>query len=205
MQFRVGPAPTRPDPRPPSSCCCPPSPRCRPRPSPARWRSSRRCRTSAPTRPASRASSRHCRRTIPAPERRLDASECGWTRSPRTRRSAPPRSGSSTTPPATRTRCTCTRCVFEVVDRQDACRRRGDRDGPGRPRHAHHRRPSRETGFKDTVIAYPGQVTRIKAQFDNPGPVRVALPHRRARGQRDDAAVPHRTASSPASRPRQPM
>jgi FtsP/CotA-like multicopper oxidase with cupredoxin domain len=26
-----------------------------------------------------------------------------------------------------------------------------------------------ETGFKDTVIAYPGQVTRIKAQFKTPG------------------------------------
>ena len=26
-----------------------------------------------------------------------------------------------------------------------------------------------ETGFKDTVIAYPGQVTRIKAQFTTPG------------------------------------
>jgi FtsP/CotA-like multicopper oxidase with cupredoxin domain len=26
-----------------------------------------------------------------------------------------------------------------------------------------------ETGFKDTVIAYPGQVTRIKAKFDIPG------------------------------------
>jgi len=26
-----------------------------------------------------------------------------------------------------------------------------------------------ETGFKDTVIAYPGQVTRIRAQFDTPG------------------------------------
>jgi FtsP/CotA-like multicopper oxidase with cupredoxin domain len=26
-----------------------------------------------------------------------------------------------------------------------------------------------ETGFKDTVIAYPGQVTRIRAQFTNPG------------------------------------
>jgi bilirubin oxidase len=26
-----------------------------------------------------------------------------------------------------------------------------------------------ETGFKDTVIAYPGQVTRIKAMFDLPG------------------------------------
>ena len=26
-----------------------------------------------------------------------------------------------------------------------------------------------ETGFKDTVIAYPGQVTRVKAQFTTPG------------------------------------
>ena len=26
-----------------------------------------------------------------------------------------------------------------------------------------------ETGFKDTVVAYPGQVTRLRARFDNPG------------------------------------
>ena len=26
-----------------------------------------------------------------------------------------------------------------------------------------------ETGFKDTVIAYPGQVTRVRAQFKVPG------------------------------------
>ena len=26
-----------------------------------------------------------------------------------------------------------------------------------------------ETGVKDTVIAYPGEVTRIKAKFSNPG------------------------------------
>jgi FtsP/CotA-like multicopper oxidase with cupredoxin domain len=26
-----------------------------------------------------------------------------------------------------------------------------------------------ETGYKDTVIAYPGEVTRIKAQFKTPG------------------------------------
>jgi FtsP/CotA-like multicopper oxidase with cupredoxin domain len=26
-----------------------------------------------------------------------------------------------------------------------------------------------ETGFKDTVIAYPGEVTRVKARFDLPG------------------------------------
>ncbi|MGH2577426.1 MAG: multicopper oxidase domain-containing protein, partial [Actinomycetota bacterium] len=26
-----------------------------------------------------------------------------------------------------------------------------------------------ESGFKDTVIAYPGEVTRLRAKFDNPG------------------------------------
>ena len=26
-----------------------------------------------------------------------------------------------------------------------------------------------ETGYKDTVIAYPGEVTRVKMQFDLPG------------------------------------
>jgi hypothetical protein len=56
----------------------------------------------------------------------------------------------------------------------------------------------RESGFKDTVIAYPGQVTRLRA-VQHAGTVRVALPHRRARGQRDDAAVSDRsTAARPA-------
>ena len=58
-----------------------------------------------------------------------------------------------------------------------------------------------ERGFKDTVIAYPGEVTRIRATVQGLGPVRLALPHRRARGQRDDAAIPHRTAAEgPAAR-----
>jgi spore coat protein A len=35
-----------------------------------------------------------------------------------------------------------------------------------------------ESGFKDTVIAYPGQVTRLRARFQHARPVRVALPHR---------------------------
>jgi FtsP/CotA-like multicopper oxidase with cupredoxin domain len=60
--------------------------------------------------------------------------------------------------------------VFEVVSRQ-ALRLDGDGevlqpielDGdPAGPE-------PWETGFKDTVIAYPGQVTRIKAQFNAPG------------------------------------
>jgi spore coat protein A, manganese oxidase len=46
---------------------------------------------------------------------------------------------------------------FQVVDRQEFDRRR--------------RRPPEdwETGFKDTVIAYPEEITRVKALFDNPG------------------------------------
>jgi bilirubin oxidase len=31
------------------------------------------------------------------------------------------------------------------------------------------RRESWESGLKDTVIAYPGEVTRVKARFDRPG------------------------------------
>jgi bilirubin oxidase len=47
---------------------------------------------------------------------------------------------------------------FQVVNRQ--------RFAPGRPV----RPPERwETGFKDTVIAYPGAITRVKAKFDLPG------------------------------------
>jgi spore coat protein A len=46
---------------------------------------------------------------------------------------------------------------FQVVDRQefDRMRRRPPEDW--------------ETGFKDTVIAYPGEITRVKALFDHPG------------------------------------
>jgi spore coat protein A, manganese oxidase len=46
---------------------------------------------------------------------------------------------------------------FQVVNRQPLHR--------GSVRHPE---PS-ETGFKDTVIAYPGQITRVKAHFDRPG------------------------------------
>jgi FtsP/CotA-like multicopper oxidase with cupredoxin domain len=59
--------------------------------------------------------------------------------------------------------------VFEVVNRQDIFVNEAT-DGvqvvPGSlPRPPE---PS-ETGFKDTVIAYPGQVTRVRAQFNTPG------------------------------------
>jgi bilirubin oxidase len=45
---------------------------------------------------------------------------------------------------------------FQIVDRQPF-------EGVARPPE------SNETGFKDTVIAYPGEITRVKATFDLPG------------------------------------
>ena len=60
--------------------------------------------------------------------------------------------------------------VFEVVDRQAIAftEHMGhvtdiELVGVARPREAW------ESGFKDTVIAYPGEVTRIRARFDTPG------------------------------------
>jgi FtsP/CotA-like multicopper oxidase with cupredoxin domain len=45
---------------------------------------------------------------------------------------------------------------FQIVDRQPF-------EGVARPPE------SNETGFKDTVIAYPGEITRVKATFDLSG------------------------------------
>ena len=179
---------------------------------PAAARRSRRCRRATVTRHAGahrgdvgglrrragRGAARHRRR-----RRHGRTSTQMWTsRSPRTRPSATPRSGSSTTPRPTPTRCTSTRSTFEVVDRQaivvqtrTSARRSQVRCQARRPRPPE---PGR-SGFKDTVIAYPGEVTRVRAHVRHAGPVRLALPHRRARGQRDDAAVPHRpVAAGPA-------
>ena len=59
---------------------------------------------------------------------------------------------------------------FQVVNRQ---RLRTDRDGHAVPPAQLVGEPiqpeSWETGFKDTVLAYPGQVTRVKAKFDTAG------------------------------------
>jgi FtsP/CotA-like multicopper oxidase with cupredoxin domain len=60
--------------------------------------------------------------------------------------------------------------VFEVVSRQALVTNTEDEaepparlDGDPRPPEAW------ESGFKDTVVAYPGEVTRIKAKFESPG------------------------------------
>jgi FtsP/CotA-like multicopper oxidase with cupredoxin domain len=60
--------------------------------------------------------------------------------------------------------------VFEVVDRQAlAMDDTGDVIQPVQLVGAPTPPEAWETGFKDTVIAYPGQVTRIRAQFNTPG------------------------------------
>ncbi len=59
--------------------------------------------------------------------------------------------------------------VFEVVDREglvldgDGVAEPIQLDGSPMPPEAW------ESGYKDTVIAYPGQVTRVRARFDKPG------------------------------------
>lgn len=53
--------------------------------------------------------------------------------------------------------------MFQVVGRQPFDATTNQPTGVARPPEAW------ETGFKDTVIAYPGEVTRVKATFDLPG------------------------------------
>ena len=86
--------------------------------------------------------------------------------------------------------------VFEVLNRQDIFVNEATQEVQVVPGSVPIPPEPWETGFKDTVIAYPGQVTTHTRSVQHAGSVRLALPHRRARGQRDDAAVPHRTGAA---------
>ena len=60
--------------------------------------------------------------------------------------------------------------AFEVVNRQALVTNEdGETEPPSRLVGDPRPRESWESGFKDTVIAYPGEVTRIRAKFSNPG------------------------------------
>ena len=109
--------------------------------------------------------------TVGSHDRHGGAQDVGTTASPKTQPWARPKSGSSTTSPPTLTRCTsmkwCSRLLTgspSPSPRRGAKSRISQLSGP---------RPAAganwETGFKDTVIAYPGEVTRIRAQFTNAG------------------------------------
>jgi FtsP/CotA-like multicopper oxidase with cupredoxin domain len=59
--------------------------------------------------------------------------------------------------------------VFVVVNRQDIFVDEATKEVQVVPGAVPRPPEPWETGFKDTVIAYPGQVTRVKAQFNTPG------------------------------------
>ena len=59
--------------------------------------------------------------------------------------------------------------VFEVVNRQDIFVNEDTHEVQVVPGSVPAPPEPSETGFKDTVIAYPGQVTRVRAQFNTPG------------------------------------
>jgi FtsP/CotA-like multicopper oxidase with cupredoxin domain len=59
--------------------------------------------------------------------------------------------------------------VFEVVNRQDISVNEATQEVQVVPGSVPTPPEPWETGYKDTVIAYPGQVTRIRAQFNTPG------------------------------------
>ena len=60
--------------------------------------------------------------------------------------------------------------AFEVVNRQDIFVDEDARDGAGRPGLGAATPRSRgRPGVKDTVIAYPGQVTRVRMRFTTAG------------------------------------
>ncbi len=59
--------------------------------------------------------------------------------------------------------------AFEVVSRQEIVLDEDTMEVQVRPGSAPTPSEPWETGVKDTVIAYPGQVTRVRAQFNTPG------------------------------------
>ena len=61
--------------------------------------------------------------------------------------------------------------MFQVVNRQalDNLDAEGIAVPPAFPIGLKRGPESWESGYKDTVIAYPGEITRVKAKFDNPG------------------------------------
>lgn len=59
--------------------------------------------------------------------------------------------------------------TFEVVNRQDIFVNEATQQVQVVPGSVPSPPELWETGFKDTVIAYPGQVTRVRAQFNAPG------------------------------------
>ena len=106
-----------------------------------------------------------------------------------------PRSGNSTTPPPTRTRSTSTRSSSRSsTDRISSSMRTRIRSRSSRDPRRHRPSPGRRLQGHGHRLSGPGDARAGAVQ--HAGPVRLALPHRRARGQRDDATVPDRAGSA---------
>ncbi len=89
--------------------------------------------------------------------------------------------------------------VFEVVNRQDIVVIRGSEAGSNRPlvsANAAGAFGNRLQRYGD-CLPRPGNSRARTVQYA--GPVRLALPHRRTRGQRDDAALPDRPGTTGAT------
>ena len=188
-----------------------------PRPSSCSCRRSRRCRAATVTRPLalieeagegsddrwrtrSKARSKPClarsaRCTMPIPWSRTAQVDGPRHRKPGA--SAPPRSGRSTTPPPTPTPCTSTRSSSRWSTARDSFWTTMEKSlSPIQLDGEHH--PARALGDRlqghGHRLSRPGHAHQGPVQ--QPGPVRLALPYRRARGQRDDAALPHRAGAA---------
>jgi FtsP/CotA-like multicopper oxidase with cupredoxin domain len=59
--------------------------------------------------------------------------------------------------------------VFEVVNRQDILVLEAQKQVQVDHASPRRRRSPRRLGYKATVVAYPGQVTRVRAQFSTAG------------------------------------
>ena len=127
-------------------------------------------------------------------------SGCGWIRSPRTRRSARPRCGRSTTPPPTPTPCTSTRSSSRWSTARTSSSTRRART----VQVASGLDPTPPGAVGDRLQGHGHRLSRPGHPHQGPvqhaRPVRLALPHRRARGQRDDAALSRRTGAARPAR-----
>ena len=123
---------------------------------------------------------------------------CGRTRSPRTRQSGDTEVWEFYNFTADAHPMHIHEVAFEVVNRQALRLRTTTRMTSSRSARWANRDRSRSLG--DRVQGHrhrlPGRGHPRAGQVRHAGPVRLALPHRRARGQRDDAALPHRPGTA---------
>ena len=137
--------------------------------SPAGWRCSRRCESDVSR---SEPPSAALLGTVAGDPNAAPASGpggCGRTRSPRTPPSGATEVWELYNATADAHPIHVHEVVFEVVDRQEIVVDEEGHNVQVAPGSTPTPPEPWETGFKDTVIAYPGEVTRIRAQFATPG------------------------------------